>query len=300
MPEVFALRGYTLREFYGYLQGRLYRSTLSPVYDENGISPAVLVSDDAEFYNDWWLVNGPVQSGDRLSKLLETADIIKMRTGNDIYKVNQQYQLTVAYNFIGPGELARRVLDRQIEETSSLLPLGYKVAAGRAFFWDPGNKTRYYLILLVILIIYFICSVLLESLLQPLAVILMIPVSFIGVFLTFYIFGFNFDQGGFASFVLLCGITVNSAIFIVNDFNCLIKKGRSLPSLRIYIKAYNRKIIPVVLTIISTVLGFIPFVWGGQTAVFWFAFAAGTIGGLIFSMVGLVFWFPLFLKLRYD
>jgi len=203
----------------------------------------------------------------------------------------------VAYNFIGPGELARRVLDRQIEETSSLLPLGYKVAAGRAFFWDPGNKTRYYLILLVILIIYFICSVLLESLLQPLAVILMIPVSFIGVFLTFYIFGFNFDQGGFASFVLLCGITVNSAIFIVNDYNCLRKKSRSLPSLRIYIKAYNRKIIPVVLTIISTVLGLIPFVWGGQNAVFWFAFAAGTIGGLIFSMIGLVFFFPLFLKL---
>lgn len=298
IPEVFAIRGYTLREFYNYLQERLYRSALNPVYDDNGVSPVVLVSDDAKFYNDWWLVNGPVESGDRMSKLLETAGISKRRTGNDIYKVNQQYQLTVAYNFIGPGELAQRVLDRQIEETSSLLPLGYRVAAGRAFFWDPGNKTQYYLILLVILIIYFICSILFESLLQPLAIILMIPVSFIGVFLTFYIFGFNFDQGGFASFVLLCGITVNSAIFIVNDYNSLRNRGRSLPSLRTYIKAYNHKIIPVVLTIISTVLGLIPFVWGGQNAVFWFAFAAGTIGGLIFSMTGLIFYLPLFLKLR--
>ena len=27
----------------------------------------------------------------------------------------------------------------------------------------------------------------------------------------------NFDQGGFASFVLLCGITVNASIYILNE-----------------------------------------------------------------------------------
>ena len=61
------------------------------------------------------------------------------------------------------------------------------------------------------------------------------------------------------------------------------------------IKAYNNKIFPVLLTISSTILGFIPFVIGGQNEVFWFALAVGTIGGLIFSMIGILFYLPLFL-----
>jgi multidrug efflux pump subunit AcrB len=50
------------------------------------------------------------------------------------------------------------------------------------------------------------------------------------------------------------------------------------------------------LTIISTVLGLVPFVWSGQKEVFWFAFAAGAMGGLIFSIVAILIYLPLFLK----
>jgi hypothetical protein len=38
------------------------------------------------------------------------------------------------------------------------------------------------------------------------------------------------------------------------------------------------------------------FVMGGQCEVFWFSFAVGAMGGLIFSLIGLVFYLPLFLK----
>lgn len=126
----------------------------------------------------------------------------------------------------------------------------------------------------------------------------MIPISFIGVFLTFYLFEFNFDQGGYASFILLCGISVNAALYIVNDFN---NQRRDYPNaniLKSYLKAYNTKIIPVLLTIISTMTGLIPFVWGGQQEAFWFSFAVGSIGGLLFSLIGIVFYLPLFLRLR--
>jgi multidrug efflux pump subunit AcrB len=163
--------------------------------------------------------------------------------------------------------------------------------------WDKTDKKQYFLILLVIVIIYFICSILLESLLQPLAIIFMIPVSFIGVFLTFYLFDFNFDQGGFASFILLCGIVVNAGLYIINDYNNFCRAKGVRNSLRVYIKAFNHKIIPIFLTITSTVLGLVPFVWSGQKEVFWFAFAAGAMGGLIFSLVAVFVYLPLFLKL---
>ena len=93
-----------------------------------------------------------------------------------------------------------------------------------------------------------ICAILLESLKQPLAVVLIIPVSYVGVFLTFYLFDFRFDQGGFAAFLLLSGIVVNAALYILNDFNNLKKKlPSSIPRVRIFLKAYNGKIIPIFL-----------------------------------------------------
>ena len=102
---------------------------------------------------------------------------------------------------------------------------------------------------------------------QPLAILFVIPVSYIGVFLTFYWFKLNFDQGGFASFVLLCGITVNASIYILNEYNSVRKRFPRLSPLRAYVKAWNTKVIPIFLTVTSTILGFVPFMVGMAKAV---------------------------------
>jgi multidrug efflux pump subunit AcrB len=65
-----------------------------------------------------------------------------------------------------------------------------------------------------------------------------------------------------------------------------------------YVKAYQHKIIPILLTIISTILGLIPFLVAGKNEVFWFSLAAGTIGGLLFSLIGIVFYLPLLVRLK--
>lgn len=132
------------------------------------------------------------------------------------------------------------------------------------------------LLLVVIAIIFFTTSILFNSLKQPLAIIFIIPVSYIGVFLTFYWFKLNFDQGGFASFVLLCGITVNASIYILNEYNAIRRRHPRMSALRAYTKAWNAKILPIFLTVVSTILGFIPFMVGTDKEAFWFPLAAGT------------------------
>ncbi|MCY4299683.1 MAG: efflux RND transporter permease subunit [Flavobacteriaceae bacterium] len=121
----------------------------------------------------------------------------------------------------------------------------------------------------------------------------MIPISFIGAFFTFYIFKINFDQGGYASLILLCGISVNAALFLLNDYHRLKSEFPEKPNKILNFKAFNQKIIPIVLTILSTIVGLVPFLWDGKNDVFWFSFAAGVIGGLIFSMIGILFYLPL-------
>ena len=65
-----------------------------------------------------------------------------------------------------------------------------------------------------------------------------------------------------------------------------------------YVKGFNKKIIPISLTVISTVLGLVPFLLDGPDEVFWFAFALGTIGGLLFSIFALVFVLPAFIRVK--
>ncbi len=148
----------------------------------------------------------------------------------------------------------------------------------------------------MIAIIYFVSSVVFGSLLQPLLVILLIPVSFIGAFLTFYVFNMPFDEGGFASLVLLSGLTVNSVIYILNDLNRLRIQYPGRSQERLYLKAYNQKIIPVILTVVSTVLGLAPFLIEGSSGVFWTSLSAGTIGGLVFSLLGIWWVLPVFVR----
>lgn len=294
--EGLGLNDVEIIEFYSFLKDKVFKANLSPVYSNNELQPVSLVSDSYGRFNVWDLNNRPVSIGEKQFKLSSFGTIGKQKSGNDIHKTNQQYQLVVAYDFIGPEPLSKMVRERHEKELSDILPLGYSVKQYNWGGWDKKDKNQYFLILLVIVIIYFICSILLESLLQPFAIIFMIPISFIGVFLTFYLFDFNFDQGGFASFILLCGIVVNAGLYIINDYNNFCRTKGVKNNLTLYLKAFNHKIVPVFLTIISTVLGLVPFVWSGQKEVFWFAFAVGAMGGLIFSIVAILFYLPLFIR----
>ncbi len=177
-----------------------------------------------------------------------------------------------------------------------VLPLGFQAGDSGAG-WFEEHKERYaWLILLIVLVIYVMLSMAFESLRYPFAVILMIPVSFIGLFLVFGVTDFAFDQGGFAAFVMLCGVTVNAGIYLVNSWQS--RRKRYKDSLKAYIRAYNHKIKPIMLTILSTVLGLLPFLTDGPSEVFWFDFAAGTIGGMLFSVIALLLVLPAFLLKR--
>ena len=114
---------------------------------------------------------------------------------------------------------------------------------------------------------------------------------FIGLFLAFGVGDFTFDKGGFAAFIMLCGITVNAGIYLVSEY---LHSRHAASSVRTYVRAFNHKIIPISLTILSTILGLVPFLFDGPTEVFWFAFAIGTIAGMAFSILALIFYLPVF------
>ena len=292
--EQLAIADVSQNELYGYLKNQVHSSNLASIVKDHELQQVRLISDNYQKFNVWDLKHTPIPIYNKQYKLDQLAFIDKRKTGNTIQKNNQQYSLTVAYDFLGTYTLARKIRERNVEELRGKLPIGYSVLKQFNSGWHKKDSKQYYYLFVVVFIIFFICAILLESLKQPFAIISMIPLSFIGVFLTFYLFEFNFDQGGYASFILLCGISVNSALFIINDYNNLKKQYPKRDFYLLYFKAFNYKIIPVILTIVSTIVGLIPFVWHGQNEAFWFSFAVGSIGGLLFSLIGIFIYLPMF------
>ena len=149
------------------------------------------------------------------------------------------------------------------------------------------------LIFVVILVIFMICAALFESLRYPLSIIILIPVSFIGMFIAYTFLNISFGQGAFAAMIMLCGITVNAGIYLTSEYRTICA-GTGRTGMKNYVKAYNRKIVPTMLTILSTVLGLIPFLFDGRQDMFWFSFAIGVMSGMLFSVIAIVLVMPVF------
>ena len=261
---------------------------------ENNLEYLRLSSKQSGEYDVFGLMALPLTIKGKDYKLSDLAHLEKGQAPKQVAKENQQYRLCLQYEYIGSSQQGQKLLEKDIKKMKNLLPMGYTVESDSMYWaWGQKENKQYLLLLIVIAIIFFISSILFNSLKQPLAIIFVIPISYIGVFLTFFSFGLSFDQGGFASFVLLCGITVNASIYVLNEYNAIRRNFPNLSPLRAYTKAWNVKIIPIFLTVVSTILGFVPFLIGEETP-FWFPLAAGTIGGLMMSVVGIFFYLPVF------
>jgi len=266
------------------------------VVTDEGTESIKLSSRQSRGYDVWAMQYSPYGADvGKHYKLSELAAMEKGQMPQEIAKENQQYRLCLQYEYIGSNEQGEKIQKRDLKEFNATLPMGYTAESDRqSWTWGKKDNKQYLLLLVVIAIIFFTTSILFNSLRQPLAIIFVIPVSYIGVFLTFYWFHLNFDQGGFASFVLLCGITVNASIYILNEYNNLRSRFPRLSALHAYTKAWNAKVVPIFLTVVSTILGFVPFMVGTEKEAFWFPLAAGTIGGLIMSVISIFFFLPVF------
>lgn len=293
-----AASGINVRQYYSALQNMLYSSSLRSVYNGQQMQSVVLESAEKESFDRWHIDNAPVEINQKRTKLAAVGSIERQRSGFNIYRNNQSYEIKVGFSFVGSYELGRKVIDNTVNTfNDNILPIGYRAYTPWSGRWGDNNGQQVKLIMLVMAIIYAMCAIIFESLRKPLVIVVMIPVSFIGVFLMFGFTDFVFDQGGFAAFVLLCGIVVNAGIYLINEEDDIAKRSRKT-GIRLYLKAYNRKIIPIILTILSTVLGLIPFLYDGPNEVFWFAFALAAMSGTAFSLIALIVYMPVFIPIR--
>jgi multidrug efflux pump subunit AcrB len=247
---------------------------------ENQIFPVLVQSRQATDFNlqSLWLNN--ITTPQATFRVADFGRIDTVKTTNALHRENRQYIRMVGFEYFGSSKFGEEFLEKTLAEMRPNMPVGYEAKKISYQFgqWDKVQR-QYGLVVLLCVAIFILCSILFESVVKPFWIILNVPIALIGLFLTFAWGGFYFDQGGYAAFFLLGGLVVNASIYIVNDYNTLPAQDA--------LEAVRHKALPIVLTMFSNIMGLVPFLSEGDSEVFWFSLAVGTIGGLVFSLLAI-------------
>lgn len=299
-PEYITSSGIQLSAYSSILGELLYERSIGQIYSHGNMLPVRMVSSEKDGFDLWHITNDLIEVDGVQTRLSDFGTINKQKSGMNIVRSNHEYQLYVAFDFVGNPTLAGYIIQQAVDMMNrNVLPLGFRAETDKGAGNDLLRRQKLHadLILLIVLIVFFTCAVMFNSLSVPICIVLMIPIGMIGIFLTFGILNMPFNLGGLTSIVMMCGIVVNAAIYLVSEFQTVSQHSRQ-SALQRYIKAYHRKIIPTLLTILSTVLGMLPFLFNGKADEFWYSFAAGIVGSMLFSIIGLVWILPVFIPLH--
>jgi len=165
------------------------------------------------------------------------------------------------------------------------LPSGYLFDRSFSYFWleESSQMSLLWIAVFALVIVFMITSSLYESLVKPFVIILSVPFSLIGLFLSFYIMDTPFGRGGYASIVLLIGIVVTNSIVLVDYLaKRLVGSERTVDTL---VEAASTRLRPVLMTTLTTIGGLLPLLFMGEQTSLWYSLSLGTIGGLVSSTV---------------
>ena len=226
------------------------------------------------------IITGPDGTGIRLG---DVVSIYERQVLARIRRENQQYERTVAYEFRGPRRLGDLVRDQVLEST--VVPEGYTVETSGGFRWSEEERNQIYMILgISVLLIFMVTAALFESLLQPLCVLLTVPMALIGVFMIFFYVNASFTREAYIGVIMMGGIVVNNAILLVDHINRVRRRG-GLSLKQAVLDGTLERVRPILMTTATTVLGLLPLVLASEAADanIWNALGYALIGGMLSS-----------------
>ncbi len=135
-----------------------------------------------------------------------------------------------------------------------------------------------------LLLIFFIMAVQFNSIVQPLIVLLAIPLSVVGVVLGLLVTGTPFSFMVFIGIVSLTGIVVNDGIVLIDAINQNRREG--MPLAHAIRDAALGRFRPVLLTTVTTIFGLLPLTLNiANGSEFWVPLGIAIISGLLVASV---------------
>ena len=216
-----------------------------------------------------------------ISAVLQTD---RRRSPTEIERIDGQRVTYITANLESGAALGDVVEKLQDRVRTMALPTGFSVVFGGEFEEQQKAETDFLLsVLMAVILIYMVMAAQFERFLDPLIVMLAVPLAIIGVVPTLLLTGTTLNIQSLMGIIMLIGIVVNNAIVLVDYIN-LMRREQNLTIDEAVLLSARRRLRPIVMTTSTTVLGMLPLAFvlgaGGEIQA---ALARAVIGGLAAS-----------------
>ncbi|MBL7150976.1 MAG: efflux RND transporter permease subunit [Candidatus Omnitrophica bacterium] len=192
------------------------------------------------------------------------------------------------------GKNVGKITDEIKKRLSTLiLPAGYYLEyGGEEESAKESNAQLIIVIALAVFLLFVVMAVQYDSLIDPVIIMVTLPLALIGAFLLLAITRTPFGATVFLGLILLVGIVVNNAIVLVEYINNL-RKEKQLAVYDAVIEGASLRVRPILMTSITTIIGLSPLVFGwGEGLEMLRPLAITVVGGLSVSMMLTLFVIP--------
>jgi HAE1 family hydrophobic/amphiphilic exporter-1 len=216
-----------------------------------------------------------------LSSVVKTE---RRRSPTAIDRINGQRVTYITANLRSGAALGEVIGDLRRELGDFTLPDGFSLLYGGEYEEQQRAQRDFTLsIIMAVVLIYMVMAAQFERLLDPLIVMISVPLAIVGVVPTLLLTGTTLNVQSLMGIVMLVGIVVNNAIVLVDYIN-LMRRERKLDVTKAVLESGRLRLRPILMTTCTTVLGMVPLCIGaGAGGEIQASLARAVIGGLTVS-----------------
>ncbi|MCE2942174.1 MAG: efflux RND transporter permease subunit [Gemmatimonadota bacterium] len=222
---------------------------------------------------------------------------------------------------VGPQAIERRMLERTITVSAGVLPgfaMGDVAAAARRALGAVGLPTGYFTsfggdaqnldetkgfvveaLLLAVVFIYLIIASIFGSFVQPLSIMLALPLSLLGVTLALLVTRGTLNIMSMIGIIMLMGLVTKNGILLIDFVNQ--RRAEGADRLTAILDSARVRVRPIIMTTVAMIAGMLPLAFAiGEGAEQRAPMAHAVIGGLVTSTLLTLFVVPVVYSLIDD
>ena len=195
-------------------------------------------------------------------ELTDISNFTKLEIGvgpNTINRRDRQRSATIYTNLEGILLGDAMPMVRKIADET--LPEGYTAGfSGRSEVFGETVGYIVFAFLLAVLLTYMVLAGQFESFIQPFAIMMGLPLAFVGAFGLLYILGNTLNMYSMIGLVLLIGLVTKNGILLIDYANQQREKGMDMKDS--LVEAGATRLRPILMTAVSTIAGVLPVAMG--------------------------------------
>lgn len=214
---------------------------------------------------------------------------------SEITRIGQQRVAVISAN-LAYGDIEQAAAEVRQLLANTVLPYGVTVRlVGQSEEMERSFNSLVIALTLAVFLVYLVMASQFENLLQPLLILFTVPLAGAGAVLGLWLTGTRVSVIVFIGLIMLAGIVVNNAIVLIDRINQLRGEGQALD--HAIVEACATRLRPVLMTTLTTVLGLMPMMFGGDGAEIRAPMAITVIFGLSCSTLLTLLFIPVLYRM---